>query len=101
MIRQVSDLYSQTEATAREQEENGLLDEQGENFKVWTGSWLAQMDCGSSKLSAQSRRPTGAEQHVFGSANTSVELLLRDEQQAQQQAQQHGYPDQTSPVCCT
>ena len=34
MIRQVSDLYSQTEATAREQEENGLLDEQGENFKV-------------------------------------------------------------------
>ena len=41
MIRQVSDLYSQTEATAREQEENGLLDEQGENFKV--RSW--QLAC--------------------------------------------------------
>ena len=41
MIRQVSDLYSQTEATAREQEENSLLDEQGENFKV--RSW--QLAC--------------------------------------------------------
>ena len=52
MIRQVSDLYSQTEATAREQEENGLLDEQGENFKVWSwqlaypnGLWCPQAVC--------------------------------------------------------